>query len=103
MTPTEEQLTGALQEIARTVREETLPPLPAYRPERHPWRRRLAPVAAAAGVALIAVLALVLPGSAHKPTGGPPPGALPRYYVLSQPPGRILVVATGTGSVVDRV
>jgi hypothetical protein len=110
MTPTEEQLTDALREIARTVREEALPPLPAPGLDRHVWRRRLTPLAAAAAVALIAVLALVLPGKAHKPEGGPTPGtALPRYFVLIQSYGlngggfrtQIEVHATGTGSLAD--
>ena len=100
MTRTEERLTDALRGIANTVREGTLPPLAVPRPERHPWRRRLAPVAAAAAVTLIALLALLLPGAAGggRHRGGTQEEAgLPRYYLVVE--GQIVVRATSGGDV----
>lgn len=103
MTRTEERLAAALRETAHTVREDSLSPLAVSPARRGRWARRLAPVAAAAAVALIAVLALVLPGGVHKPVGGPPPGSLPPYYVVLGPDGVILVLSTSTRSIVGHV
>jgi hypothetical protein len=99
MTRTEDRLTDALHSAARSVREETLHPLIVPVPAPPRWGRRLAPIAAAAAVALIAVLALILPGAGkvpaanHSPVGGPP-----RYYVVDQD-YHVVVRETGTGAV----
>jgi len=101
MTRTEDRLTDALTAVARAVREETLPPLPARTPPPapHRWRRWLAPLAAAAGVTLIVVLASAI----HLLSGRPPAGRAraagpPRYYVSVATTG-IQVRKTATGAV----
>ena len=98
MTRTEDRLTDALAAAARNVPAGTLRPLAVPRPRtRHrgwvPW---LAPLAAAAGVALIVGLATVLSGR----TPGPPPAGVaapPRYYISMDYPGTTVVRATATG------
>jgi hypothetical protein len=99
MTRTEDRLTDALHAAARSVREETLHPLIVPVPAPPRWGRRLAPIAAAAAVALIAVLALILPGAGkvppanHGPVAGPP-----HYYVVDQD-YHVVVRQTGTGAI----
>ena len=89
MSRTEDRLTDALAAAARAVPEETLRPLAVPRPRtgHRGWVPWLAPLAAAAGIALVVGLATVLSGR----TPGPPPagvaGSGPRYYVVDGLPG----------------
>jgi hypothetical protein len=106
-------LTGALDAAAETVRADTLRPLtePGYRSRRpHPW---LAPVAAAAAVALIIGLAVTVTGHVRTHRLTPPVTAAaatpPRYYAEidfpANPPGALgvlIVRSVATGAVVAR-
>ena len=105
MTRTEDRLTDALAAVGRGVKEETLPPLRTRPPSPVPqrWRRWLAPLAAAASVALIVVLA----SAVHLLSGRPPGRAAPvtgppRYYVSVATTG-IQVRKTATGAVTARI
>jgi hypothetical protein len=106
VTQTEDRLTDALAAVARGVREETLPPLPAadYAAERQ-WRKRwLAPAAAGATVVIIVVLLSAI----HLFSGGPPRGQTsntpgpPRFYATEES-FHILIRRTATGALVSRV
>ncbi len=104
MTRTEERLIDALGAVARSVREEAVPPLPARSPGAGPgrWGRRLAPLAAAASIVLVVVVV-----SAVHPFSGPQGGDLqtmgpPRYYVSAESSG-IQVRRTSTGAVTATV
>jgi hypothetical protein len=105
MTNTEDRLADALAAVARGVREETLPPLPAR--SASPGRRRrarwLAPLAAAAGVTIIVVLAAAIPPlfSSSTPGGEQTPG-LPRYYATVEQ-GGVFVRDTATGTVTAKI
>jgi hypothetical protein len=119
MTTTEERLAGALAAAARTIPEDGLRPLTV--PERLPrrWAHHLAPVGAAAGVALAVSLALVLshlggvPPAAGRGRLGwvpaaPPaaPAAPPRYAagIETGPQGaRIVIRDTRTGRITATV
>jgi len=117
MTRTEERLADALAAVARGVREETLPPLGGRdtarggrgtahrRRARRRWGRWLAPVAAAAGVTLVVVLASTVHLFAPRQQPArvaPPPGGLPRYYVSAESTG-IQVRRTATGAMTARI
>ena len=97
MTRTEDRLTDALAAAARNVPAGTLRPLAVPRPRtrRRGWVPWLAPLAAAAGVALVVGLATVLSGR----TPGPPAtgAAPPRYYISMDYPGTTVVRATVDG------
>jgi len=102
MTRTEERLIDALGAVGRSVREETLPPLPARGPAPGPsrWGRWLAPLAAAASVALIVVVVSAVhlfsgPGRRDHAIGPP------RYYATVEQ-GGIVIRATATGAVTGR-
>jgi hypothetical protein len=103
MTRTEERLIDAFAAVGRSVREETLPPLPARSPAARPgrWGRWLAPLAAAVGVVLIVVVV-----SAVHLFSAPPrherPMSPPRYYATVEQAG-IVIRATATGAVTDRI
>jgi len=117
MTRTEERLADALAAVARGVREETLPPLGGrdtarggrgtaqWRHARRKWARWLAPVAAAAAVTLVVILASTVHLFAPRQQPGGtarPPGGLPRYYVSAESTG-IQVRKTATGAVTARI
>ncbi len=105
MTSTEDRLADALAAVGRSVREETLPPLPARGPSPAPrrWGRWLAPLAAAASVTLIVVLVSAVHlfsgrlNGENARTAGPP-----RYYATLEEPG-IVIRATATGAVTGRI
>lgn len=98
MTRTEERLRDALHASADRVHDDRLRPLPSLEPQaerkarrRQTWRAWLIPAAAAAGVALVASLAVAVAGGPrpaagdHGPTstGRPNPtgtGHPPRYF-----------------------
>jgi len=106
-------LTGALDAGAETVRADTLRPLmePGYRSKRpHSW---LAPVAAAAAVALIIGLVVTITGHVRTHRLTPPvtvaAATPPRYYAEinypANPPGALGVLtvrSVATGAVVAR-
>lgn len=106
MTRTEERLTDALAAKARTVPDHGLRPLTvrAGRRTRLGW---VAPVAAAAGVALavgLAVLAARLSGLGQPDGAIGGAGQVPRYYVQeSLSGGRPVVRSTATGKVTATV
>jgi hypothetical protein len=102
VTSTENRLTDALAAAARAVPAETLRPLTVPRARRRARRRAwlpwLAPLAAAAGVALVIGLATALTSR----TPGPPAAAAaapPRYYVDMDDQGTTVVRATATGAI----
>ena len=125
MNSTEDQLTGALDAAAETVRPETVRPLREPEPAGHQSRRRpdawLAPIAAAAAVVLVVALALVATsGTGTRPRPAPSPGepglagppGLPRYYAEVEgkffgkfPPdsARVVVRSSATGAVLARI
>jgi hypothetical protein len=107
MTRTEERLADALDAAARAVREDTMRPLQV--PEREAGRRAwAAPVAAAAGVLLVAGVAAAVAVHARGPgrSGGslaaaPSPD---RYYVVGGlDGGRPVVRSTATGRITATV
>jgi hypothetical protein len=105
VTRTEDRLADALAAVARGVEGDTLPPLRAGAASRAPqrWRRWLAPLAAAASVTLIVVLASVVHLLSGKPPGRVAPVAgPPRYYVSVSTTG-VQVRNTATGVVTDRI
>src|SRR5580658_8033488 len=106
------ELTNALDAAAGTVRADTLRPLtePRYRSKRpQPW---LAPLAAAAAVALIIGLAVTVTGHVRTHQPAPPVTAAaagtPRYYAEIVFPGSqaathaIIVRSVATGAVIAR-
>jgi len=103
VTRTEERLIDALDAVGRSVRQETLPPLPARGPATGPrrWGRWLAPLAAAASVVLIVVAISAVPQFS-----GPPPQrqamSPPRYYATLGE-GGIVIRATATGTMTGTV
>jgi hypothetical protein len=98
MSSTEDRLTDALDAAARAVPADTLRPLtvPRRRPGRRGWLPWIAPLAAAAGIALVVGLVAVLSG---RTTGRPVAGvaAPPRYYISMDSRGTTIVRATATG------
>jgi hypothetical protein len=105
MTRTEDRLADALAAVGRSVKEETLPPLPAASPPAAPrrWGRWLVPLAAAASVALVVVLvSAVHPFSGRLNGETPRTAGPPRYYATLV--GRNIVIrATATGAVTGRI
>jgi WD40-like Beta Propeller Repeat len=105
MNQTEDRLTDALHAAARSVTALGLRPLddapPVHlvranpRTSRHRW---LAAAASAAAVALIAGLAVVVPGRLHTSPDGAAAGAPPRYYA-EEGQGHLDIRATATGRV----
>jgi hypothetical protein len=106
MTRTEDRLADALAAVGRSVREETLPPLPARGPSPVPrrWGRWLVPLAAAASVILVVVLVSAVHLFPGKPGGGNVRTAgLPRYYAaLDRQERSVVIRATATGAVTGR-
>jgi hypothetical protein len=104
MTRTEDRLADALGAVARGVKEETLPPLPARSPSpgRQRWGRWLAPAAAAASVALIVVLVSAVHLFSGKPGGAAHPAGPPRYYAAVEHQG-IVIRDTATGAVTGTI
>jgi hypothetical protein len=103
MTRTEARLADALAAVGRSVREETLPPLPARgrSPAPRRWGRWLAPLAAAASVTLIVILI----SAVHPFSGAPGSGRtapLPHFYVTEESTG-IQVRDTATGVVTAKI
>lgn len=106
MTRTEERLVDALGAVGRSVREETLPRLPARNPAPGPgrWGRWLAPLAAAASVVLIVVVVSAIHlFSARPPGGGARIVGPPRYYVSQGESIGVQVRNTVTGAVTGRI
>jgi hypothetical protein len=114
MTRTEERLTDALRASASRVRDDELRPLPGGLPDRAisrrpgAWRSRLAPAAAAAGVALvIGVVVAVHSNSGPDNQPGPATSAdvtSPGYAATSYgPSGAVEVRAVTTGKPVGIV
>jgi hypothetical protein len=109
----EERLRDAYQGAADTVRPETVrdlgePTAPRLRPRPRPsrWWRGLTPLAAAAAVTVIAVLAAVLPKPSAQDRGGPAPGpaAAPKFVITDPSGGLPLQVRNeATGALVARV
>ena len=102
MTRTEDRLTDALAAVARGIPEETLPPLPARSPARRRWGRWLAPLAAAASVALIVVLASAVQPFSHGTPGAEQVAGPPRYYATLELDG-IFIHDTATGAVTAKI
>jgi hypothetical protein len=110
MTRTEQRLEDALHAKAGTVRTDQLRPLAEPRRRSVRGRTWLAPVAAAAAVALVIGLAVTIAGHVHPPRPAPSvapatPTAPPRYYaqiVGMFPHGQIVVRSTVTGAVIGR-
>jgi DNA-binding beta-propeller fold protein YncE len=88
MNRTEERLTDALRGYADAITDDALreAALP-IRSRRRVWATRLAPVAAAAAVVVIAVFALVLPSGNKVPTAVRPAGPAIVYIVGSDSSG----------------
>ncbi|HEY1917484.1 MAG TPA: hypothetical protein VGH27_18100 [Streptosporangiaceae bacterium] len=127
MNRTEARLTDALADSYTRLQQRTLTPLTAPPPRRHRRVRWLAPVAAAAAVALVAAGATTLMGHLHTgphtahpgassagpsappssglPTAYPvgPAGPAPRYYVDMTYDGQVAVRDTGTGAMTATV
>jgi hypothetical protein len=123
MTTDEELLTGALDRTAGRITADRLRPLAEPETVRPPrrrraiWNARLAPAAAAVGVALIVAVALLVTGGTRhgsSATGTPAPGVAgpPRYYAEVE--GKFIrwhgpdsvevaVRSTATGAAVARV
>jgi hypothetical protein len=106
MTRTEGRLADALDAVARSVKEESLPPLPARSPSpaRQRWGRWLAPAAAAASVVLIVVLVSVVHLFSAKPPGRPAqPSGPPRYYAAVIGRVSIQIHKTATGALTETI
>jgi hypothetical protein len=109
MTRTEQRLQDALQAKAGAVRTDQLRPLAQPRQRSVRVRSWLAPVAAAAAVALVIGLAVTITGLLHSPRAprSPAPAtasAPPRYYAQIVSDGDIQVVVRSavTGAVTGR-
>jgi hypothetical protein len=105
MTSTEDRLADALAAVARGVREETLPPLPAHSPspQRQRWGRWLAPAAAAASVVLVVVLVSAVHLFTGKPSGGPAQAAGPPRYYAAAVGFAIQIHRTATGALIETI
>jgi hypothetical protein len=110
MTRTEQRLEDALHAKAGTVRTDQLRPLTQPRQRSVRVRTWLAPVAAAAAVALVIGLAVTITGLVHSPRALQSSSAAtasgpPRYYtqiVGSVLGGQVVVRSTVTGAVIGR-
>jgi hypothetical protein len=110
MTRTEDRLTDALGAAASAIPEESLRPLVEPDPgrrQRHPGRPGwLAPVAAAAGIALVIGLAALAGriAAGHADPAVARPAGMPRYYVEEGlGGGRPVIRSTVTGAVIGTV
>jgi hypothetical protein len=121
MTRTEERLSDYFGAVADSVRADNTRPLAPPRPphrerakaaSRHRgWQAWAPPLAAAASVLAVVVLATVVPGliAGRQPAVSPPTGASPappRYYAQldgSSTGGSVAVMSTSTGAVIANV
>lgn len=111
----EEDLTAALDAAAETIRPQTLRPLVMPRPRRigsRWWRTWGAPLAAAASVALVVILALAVTAGPRRAAGsGPSPAGpigsgvttanVPKYFAFfntTDGHASIVVLSTSTGA-----